>query len=175
MDGGGGVTQHMGTFGMTQSGKTTLVKELSRQMWLRQRRASLVLDINGENWGEHAKVFRDAEEFERVVWATRDYFVVVEEASTVIASDKEKNPLFTRIRHNGHSLCVVGHHGSNLTPQMREQIHIIHLFRVSLKSAELWADHFAQDALLQAPSLGQFEFLRYELYGPPPQKMKLKL
>jgi len=165
----------IGIFGMGQSGKTTLAKEFSRQTWLTKRMRSLVLDINRETWGEHAMILTDDAEFERIVWNSRNLFVVVDEASTVIAADKDKTPLFTRIRHQAHSLCVVGHHGSNLTPQMREQIFVLCLFRVGQKSAELWAEHFAQDALLAAPSLGQYEFLRYELYGAPPQRMKLKL
>jgi hypothetical protein len=144
-------------------------------MWSRRRVRSLVLDINGETWGEHALVIGDDVAFESLNWRTRGFFVVIDEASTVIARDREKTPIFTRLRHQNHQLCVIGHDGTNLTREMREQFDVINLFRVSADGAEIWAKNFAQPSLMEAPSLGQFEFLHYELYGAPPQKLKLKL
>lgn len=164
----------IGIFGITQSGKTTLAKELSREMWRKNKRRSLVLDPHTEIWGDQAWVTADEEKFWEAVWKTRGAFVIVEEAAATIRRDRELVPVFTRLRHLNHVLCVIGHNGTDLLPAMRQQIKTLYLFRQPQEAAEIWATSFAEPALMDAQYLGRFEFLHCDLFGKP-KRFKLKL
>ena len=162
-----------GIFGPKLSGKTTLAKALSNQFWVKQRKRSLVLDPNLEQWGQHAWITDDEEKFWRVVWASQAMIIVVEESAETINRDKGLINIFTRLRHNQHVLIVIGHSGVNLLPIMREQLDTIYLFRQSEKAAAYWAETFTEKGLLAASELQQFEFLHTKLYGTP-RKLRLQ-
>lgn len=157
---------HVGIFGSGLSGKTTLAKGITGAAFKSSRITTLVLDPNNERWGDHAKVFTDEDAFWHAVW--NEYtgcLVVVEEAAETIRRDNKKTSLFTRIRHRGHKLIVVGHGGTNLLPVQREQIHHLYLFRQSPKAAELWAELWADERIMESTRLDQYEFLRCVLWG----------
>lgn len=163
-----------GIFGPKLSGKTTLAMALSRQYWKNLKIKTVVLDINNDQWGDHATVMTEEPIFWEVVWKAQNCLIVVDEAAETINRDKELIPVFTRMRHNHHKLLVIGHSGMNLLPIMREQIDTIYLFRQGKKSAAYWAETLAEDDLLQSTTLRQFEFIRYEMYGTP-QRQKLTI
>lgn len=166
--------KRIGVFGPTVSGKTTLARKLSEQYWRQHQIRSVVLDINGEAWGEHALVFEDEEKFWPAVWGCTDSLIIVEEASTTISRDRSLIPVFTRMRHNRHSLMVVGHNGTDLLPAMRQQLTSVYLFRQPEMAAKVWANNFANQGLLKTTELNQYEFIHFESYGTP-RKQKLKL
>lgn len=166
--------KRIGVFGPTLSGKTTLSMKLSEQYWKKHQTRSLVLDPYAENWGEHAKVFTDEKEFWEAAWQTTDSLIVVEEASTTISRDRELIPVFTRMRHNRHSLMVIGHNGTDLLPAMRHSLTTLFLFKQPESAAKIWSENFAETGLLKATELKQYEFIRYESYGTP-VKQKLAL
>lgn len=168
------ILKRIGVFGPTLSGKTTVAKKLSKEFWTKHQTRSIVLDIYGEDWGEHSKVFTEEAAFWPAAWNTTDSLIIVEEASTTISRDKELIPVFTRMRHNRHSLMVIGHSGTDLLPAMRHSLTTIFLFRQPESAAKIWAENFAQKGLLEAVELEQYEFIKYESYGTP-HKMKLKL
>lgn len=165
-----------GIFGSKMSGKTTLAKSISVEYWKRHRMASLVLDPNRETWGTQAKAFTNEQEFWESVWnAKQPYLVVVDESTETIARNKELTPVFTRLRHLHHKLLVIGHHGTNLLPVMREQIDTLYLFRQSLEAGKIWAKIFMQAELLdKSVQLNQYEFVHTSLYGSP-KVYRLKL
>lgn len=163
-----------GIFGPKLSGKTTLAKTLSAQYWSKHKVRSIVLDINGDTWGEHAFVMDDEDKFWKVVWETTNSIVIVDEAAATIRRDRELVPVFTRLRHNRHVLIVIGHSGMDLLPAMRQQFDTVYLFRQPESAAKVWAETMTEKGLLQAVELKQYEFIRHELYQSP-QKMKLKL
>lgn len=158
-----------GIFGPKLSGKTTLAKELSRQHWVRAQRRSLVLDPNLEDWGPQAWVTDDEEKFWSVVWRAdgKPSLVIVEEATETINRDKGLTRVFTRLRHLHHKLIVIGHHGSNLLPIMRDQFDTLYLFRQSEKSAKDWAETMTQPGFEAAKELPQHEFLFGEKFKAP--------
>lgn len=172
---------HTGIFGPSLSGKTTLAKSLSAKLYRDHQIGSLVLDPLMDQWGEGAKVFsaEDEEKFWAAVWSEKRKMVVVDEGTEMIARSRELIPAFTRIRHRGHKLFVIGHRGDSLLPVMRDQISELYLFRQTEKSAQIWADQFTNEDILQATQLEQYEFIRVELYGkierirlPDPRKAK---
>lgn len=168
--------QSAGIFGPKLSGKTTLAMELSRQYWRRAKMRSLVLDPNLEDWGKQAWVTDDEEKFWKVVWRAegKPSLVIVEEASETINRDKGLTSVFTRLRHLNHKLIVIGHHGSNLLPIMRDQFDHLYLFRQSLTSAKSWADTMTQPGFEQAAELPQYEFMEGTKFEAP-RRRKLDL
>lgn len=163
-----------GIFGPSMSGKTTLAKSLSLGYWQKFKMRTLVLDPNGEYWGEHAQVFQDETKFWSIVWASERCIVIAEEASETINRDKELTAVFTRLRHKHHKLIVVGHSGASLLPVMRQQFDTLYLFLQSKKSAQNWCEDATCEELMESTRLKQFEFIHYERYKQP-YKTKLKI
>ena len=165
---------HTGIFGPSLSGKTTLAKFLSKDMYRRHKIESLVLDPIGDDWGEHAQVFTATEEeqFWTKVWSSKRKAVFVDEGTEMIGRDKDLIPAFTRIRHQQHKLFVIGHRGNSLLPVMRDQISTLFLFRQTEKAAEIWVEQFTNEDIIQSTTLGQYEFIWVDMFGPV-RKMKL--
>lgn len=153
-----------GIFGISLSGKTTLAKRISKQYFDQCGRKSLVLDPHEEAYGQHALVYSDEEKFWEIVWNSKDHLVIVDEAAAMIRRERELVPVFTRLRHLGHKLIVIGHNGADLLPVMREQFDTLYLFRQPKKAAELWADLWADDDVYQCASLGKYEYIYCQLY-----------
>lgn len=166
-----------GVFGPKLSGKTTLAKHLSRLYWTRQRRRSLVLDPNLEDWGPHAWVTKDEAKFWEIVWKepATPSLVIVEESTEMIARNEELTPVFTRLRHLHHKLIVIGHNGTTLLPIMREQIDTLYLFRMAPRPAKMWAEDMTQPGFEESVNLEQYEFLYGQRYvAPVKRKLDLK-
>ena len=166
-----------GIFGPKLSGETTLARALSLQYWRQSQLRSLVYDPNDDEkdlWGKHAFSTSNEAHFWECVWKTQGCLVIVEEAAATIRRERELVPAFTRIRHNHHKVIVIGHSGADLLPVMRQQIDQIYLFRQPKKAAEVWAETFCEDGLLQATQLRQYEFIRCNLFQTP-EKMRLTL
>lgn len=166
--------KRIGVFGPTLSGKSTLAHKISEQFWKQKKQRSLVLDPYQEEWGEHSLVFTDEEKFWNAAWGTQGSLIIVEESSSTIQRDKKIIPAFTKMRHNLHSLMVIGHSGTDLLPVMRQQLTTVYLFRQPEIAAKVWSENFANKDLLKTTELGQYEFIHFESYGTP-RKLKLKL
>lgn len=162
---------HVGIFGPGRGGKTTCAKRLSKAGWETARLRSLVWDINGEQWGRHALLFMQEEPFWRQVWREKSCLVFVDEAAETIKRDSSKTSLFTRIRHRGHKLVVIGHSGANLLPVQRQQISTLFLFRQSPEGAALWAELYADRRIMAATALKRYEFLECHLFGTPTKRI----
>ncbi len=158
---------HVGIFGPGLSGKTTLAKHLSYQLWHRCGVKSLVLDPNLDRWGAQAWVTDDEEKFWPMFWHEQRCAVFIDEAADTVARDRGKASVFTRGRHRGHKVFVLGHSGSALLPEMRVQLHTLYLFRQPESSAEVWAELFADRRILVCAQLNQYEFLHCRLYQVP--------
>lgn len=157
--------KRIGIFGASECGKTTLAKQLSREYWRQEKRPTLALDPQKNNWGCHAWVTTDEEKFWPAVWKKRNCLVIVEEASTTIQRDRELIPLFTRIRHQGHNLLVIGHDGTDLLPTMRQNLNELFLFLQPPRAVEIWANDLPSIRGLEAAGeLKQFEFLHGKLF-----------
>lgn len=158
-----------GVFGPKLSGKTTLVKELAIEYWNREGRRSLVLDPNNEKWGEYFWVTSDENLFWDTVWKQKECLIIVEEAAATIRRDQDLKPVFTRMRHRGHKLLVVGHSGADLLPAMRQQLDCVWLFCQPPQAAKTWAENYPRhyDEVMQCWELDQHEFLFVRQWQPP--------
>ena len=156
-----------GIFGISLSGKTTLAKNISRQYATRFNVPSLILDPHLETWGDHATVTDDEEKFWETVWKNRNCLVIVDEAAATIRRERELIPVFTRLRHLGHKLLVIGHDGSDLLPVMRQQLDTLYLFRQDDDSVKWWIKKFADPRVAAARELRQYEYLYCEMFKEP--------
>lgn len=151
---------HVGIFGPGDSGKTYLAQALSLDLWQRAGIRSIVLDPNREQgWHNGCFVTDDEAVFTRVFWAEEKCAVFIEEATETIARDKKKSGFFTRGRHRGHKIFVIGHDGMNLLRVQRQQLHTVFLFKQLKECGEVWANQFADPTILECVNLQQFEFL----------------
>ena len=157
-----------GAFGPKLSGKTTFVKSLSRDYWKGKQIRSLVLDPNCDrDWGPQAWCTADSRQFLKVVWASRGCLVIMEEAAATIARNKELITMFTRLRHLEHRLLIVGHSGADLLPTMRQQFDTLFLFRQPPSAAEVWAETFADERIMECCTLKKYEILHCKLFEEP--------
>lgn len=156
-----------GIFGISLSGKTTLAKKISRLYAIQFKMPSLVLDPFKEEWGDHATATADEEKFWKTVWETRKMLVIVDESASTIRRERKLIPVFTALRHLDHKLLVIGHHGSDLLPVMRDQLDTIYLFRQNEKSAKAWVEKFADERIGQSTSLNQYEYLYCRNFHAP--------
>jgi hypothetical protein len=165
-----------GIFGPKLSGKTTLARQLSRDMWTREKVRSLVFDPNNDDWINEKQCWTTADDktFWDACWKVKNCVIVVEDSAATIRRDRTLVPVFTRMRHCNHRLLVIGHSGMDLLPVMRQQLDTLYLFRQPDSACKVWAETFTQDGLLEAKNLGQFEFLYTVSYGAP-KKYRLKL
>lgn len=158
-----------GIFGISLSGKTTLAKKISSAYYEKHKMPSLVLDPFLDNWGSHSSVvdMSNEEKFWETIWKTQNCLVIVDEASTTLKRDRELIPVFTSLRHKGHKLLVIGHHGSDLLPVMREQLDTLYLFRQNIKSAKAWSEKFADERVMESINLDKYEYLYCRNFLPP--------
>lgn len=155
-----------GIFGPKLSGKSTLAKSLAKAYWKLETRRTLVFDPNGENWGPQAWVTANEDVFWPAIWKTTGCLLIVEEAASTISRERELIPVFTRIRHQGHKVIIVGHSGGDLLPVMRQQIDTLFLFRQPPEAADIWRRLFSQEEIMRACKLGRYEFLHAEIFSP---------
>lgn len=171
-----------GIFGPKKSGKTTLARELAKSYWAGEDRASLVFDPNLDTWPDCCwqppTEYAGSENYEAVfwhtVWTTKNKLIICDDAANTINRNPELNDVFTRINHNGHKLLVIGHSGTNLLPQHREQLDVVYLFRNTTESGRWWYDVFGYDDCFKINGLKRYEFLEVQQYKAP-EKRILKL
>lgn len=162
--------RHVGIFGRRLSGKSTLARELVLDQFRSRGWLSIVLAPMSKpgDWPRPpCHWWKDRDAWLRSVWKSWACNVVCDDASMTIKRDRELEELFTCVGHRSHRLWVLGHSGANLLPAMREQLTEIFLFRQSKSEAELWAELFADDRILEARTLeyDRREFLHARLGG----------
>lgn len=162
----------IGIFGASECGKTTLAKELSKEIWRTTLRPSLILAPYPEPWGHHAWITTDPEKFSAAVWKRRNCLVIIEDASSTVNREKEFKKFFTCIRHQGHDLIVIGHDGTDLLPSMRRQLTEVFFFMQAPRAVEIWrADLPGITGLEQASDLKKYEFVHARNFEPAVKKI----
>lgn len=157
---------HVGIFGPTECGKTTLARYLARE-YLAQGIAVLVFNPIGNAWAEATWQTDNPDLFMQKVQVSRSCALFFEEGTDEIDRQKKYTWLFTRSRHLGHRMHVIGHGGSFLTPTMRNSISRLFLFRSSEAIAKLWAEDLADKRVFEACDLNQYEFLNIARFRAP--------
>ncbi len=161
--------ERIAILGPTLSGKTTLAKAISQEFYRKRGIRSLILDINDDeiNWGPQAKIYTDPDEFWKVIWETRGFLIIIDESTETIDRAKNLRSVFTRMRHQYHSLMVIGHEGGSMLPIMRKQITSVYLFRQPEGGADMWCKQLCDRRLEESEGLQQYEFIYLKMFGTP--------
>lgn len=166
--------KRFGIFGPSESGKTTLARKISQQFWNREKRKTIVYDMWGDDWGQHAESHTTDQTFWESVWKQQNCLIIVDDSSATIKRDSDLVPVFTMMRHHGHKLLVIGHSATDLLPLMRKQLQVLYLFKQDEDSCKIWAKTFMNKDILAAAELNQYEFLYCQMYKKS-QKLKATL
>jgi hypothetical protein len=159
---------HVGIFGPSLCGKSTVAMWLIVTYWRKYRIRSVVCDTNvHQQWPACALVFRDPVRFWDFIAKNRDLAVFVDEAKGTVARDDDLTTRFTQGRHMRHVLHIMGHRATNLLPEQRDQMETLFLFRQSPASAKIFADEWADERFSQATTLAKYQFLQCEKFGDP--------
>lgn len=157
---------HVGIFGPTGCGKSTLGQQIAAS-YVRRGRANLICDPLGIKWPAAAWQTTSAEALLAKAQASLRCMLWIEESSVTIRRDRDLSWLFTTARHCGHVTHVIGQDGSSLTPGMRQQISTVYLFRCHPDLADTWSRQFCDPQILEiAPTLDRYDFLVVRPFEP---------
>lgn len=158
---------HVGIFGPTRSGKTTLARSLAAE-YRAQGRAVLVCDPLGIAWPAATWQTTSPSALMAKAQASRNCCLFIEEASLSIARDRSLSWFFVAAGNpaaGGHVTHIIGQDGASLLPAMRQQLATVYLFRCHPDFAGTWARQFAQPEVESlAPTLEKFEFLQVRAF-----------
>ncbi len=152
--------------GMTESGKSTLGKQLSK-LHKSAGFGILVLDpMNDPGWSADYKT-DDNDAFLMRVWDSERCHVFVDEAGDAIGRyDATMQQLATKSRHWGHSCYFLTQRAAQLAFTVRAQCRHVFVFTSAKEDCKILAAEFNKPELLQANDLPQGEFFHAQRYGP---------
>lgn len=152
--------------GTTQSGKTTLAKQLQRLL-KGQGYSHIVLDPNGDHWPDAAFVTENPETFLREAKQWRDCYLWIDEASETCSNhDKEMHWAARRARHLGHSSYFISQLVHDMAKAIRTNSAGLYLFASPLSDVEILAKEWNCAELLNAPRLKQGHFYHVTRFKP---------
>lgn len=156
---------HSLILGMTESGKTTLARDLAAE-YRAAGTAVLVLDpLRDPRW-QADYITSDPVEYMRVVWASRSCMLFVDEAGEAVGKyDVAMQALATRARHWGHSTHFVTQRGAQLSPTVRHQCRYLFMFCSGVRDGQVMAEEFNQPLLESCNSLRQGEYFFTSRFG----------
>lgn len=146
--------------GMTESGKTTLAKYLASKLKKAGKKIIVFDSMNNPGWDCDYK----AESIYALLWILkekkwRQSYVFIDEASNHCGHhDKHAIWLATQSRHWGHSCFFITQRGSLLSKTIREQCSFLYLFSCSKSDAQILANEWNKEKLLESNTLKPGEF-----------------
>lgn len=164
---------HTAIYGMTESGKSTLAKQLVARYQARDIRV-IVLDPLMTDWGADY-VTDDAAEFLRAVWRSRNCALFIDEAGESAGHyDKAMVKVATRSRHFGHNAHFIVQRANLISNTIRDQCSYMFLFASSAQDSKQHADEWNEPELKKATQLKQFQYYHIKRMGAA-QKRTVKL
>ncbi len=156
---------HVLIAGMTESGKTTLAKQLCAK-YRRSGIETIVLDpLNDPGWQAGFQT-TSSDEFNAVVRQSRQCAVFIDESGETIGRyNDDMFWLATRARHYGHNCHFITQRIVQLNKTVRDQCAKLFLFCVSKDDAKALSNGWNNDTLLKANLLKQFECFYCTRFG----------
>jgi hypothetical protein len=153
--------------GETGSGKTTVMQAVAGGF----RRAGIgVLAHIPEGvapWPQADRCVYDPARFIELVNASRRCAVFVEMSDASVSKYNEDFiKLATWTRNLGHRCFFIAQRHTQISPTIRDQCGRLWLFRVGVKTADILAEEFVDDALKAAPRLADWHYLFKERGRP---------
>lgn len=155
---------HSLILGITESGKTTLAKELA-SAYRRQGVSVLALDPMHDLWDADYQT-ADNDEFLRVVWGSKSCAIFVDEAGDAIGQyDKTMNQLATKGRHWGHNVHFITQRGAMISRTIRDQCSRLFLFATARPDAKIHAVEWNSPELEHASKLEKGAYFDVTRFG----------
>lgn len=156
---------HSLILGMTESGKTTFAKQLSRSLH-EQKKNVIVLDpMNDPDWGGGYRT-ANPDEFLKVFWSNQQCYAFIDESGDVVGQyDVLMRQTATKGRHWGHSCFYLSQRGAMLSTTVRAQCRHLFLFCSAADDCKVLAREFNQPELLTANNLPQGEYFHVARFG----------
>ena len=156
---------HSLVLGMTESGKTTLAKQLV-QTYKAGGIKTIVLDpLHDPKWYADYQT-DDPENFLTTLWSSRSCAVFIDEAGDMVGRyDDVMIKTATRGRHWGHSLHYLSQRGTLLNRTVRDQCSHIFLFTSSFEDCKIHANEWNKPALKDGYLLPQGVCFHATRYG----------
>ena len=151
---------------MSESGKSTLAVELSRELKAAGEKV-IVLDPMSDP--RYVADFRtaDADKFLEVFWANQQCHAFIDEAGDVVGRyDELMRQTATKGRHWGHSCYYVTQRGAMLSATVRAQCRHLFLFCSPIDDCKALSKDFNEPQLLEACKLPQGEFFHVSRFAP---------
>jgi hypothetical protein len=152
---------HIGIFGPTQCGKTTISLYLIKYVYKPAGRICLVLDdICDPAFTRAGADFQtdDPEHFLKVVKANPDASIFVDESGDLVGR-KEIEQLATKHRHAGQNVHYMGQRPCDTRPRIRANLPCIYLFRSDIDDCKILAKEKVQPAFMEGVNLERGEFI----------------
>lgn len=154
--------------GPTKCGKSTLAHAIAKD-YQTHGVNSLVFDPHMQSWpvpSQHQ--FTDLEKFLAVARRSQRCALFIEEAGEALGRGRiarQSQWITTGSRKWGHTAYLLAQEAQQLLPVIRSCCARGFIFRQSKRNAEMLVNDFADERLMQATTLGRFEFLYAEKMG----------
>lgn len=157
---------HVLIFGQTESGKTTLAKELAR-MYKARGVGVLVLDPMCDPQWQADYQTDDPDEFLQMVWSSERCAIFIDEAGQAVGRyDLSMIDTATKGRHYGHNCHYISQRGAMIAVTVRDQCSQLFLFTTSKNDSKIHANEWNSDVLLTANTLDQGEYYHVTRTSP---------
>lgn len=176
---------HIGIFGMSESGKTTLLIYLAKALKRKNpERKLIVLDPMMDIRWDEGEIRPDFLTHKSEAFIT--YCKNPENKSGICVMDEGagENKKFddgilwttTKGRHWGHKFLICAQSGVQWSPTVRGQLSHVYLFATNKRGAEIWYEQYNAKEAFQVSdrSWPQYQFLKLSRYSDP-LKGKLKI
>jgi hypothetical protein len=142
---------HTGYYGITQSGKTTIARAVSRSL-AKSKHQIVVYDpvgtmTHGGDWPENAIVYDDREKFLRDVANMQHAQLFIDEADEIFSHEQKENFwIMSRGRHRGLYTHLITQRPNRVHPTARSQCTRAYLCKLNKSDRQaILADHGHED------------------------------
>jgi hypothetical protein len=156
---------HTLIIGMSESGKTSLAKQIAANMRARNIRTMALDPLRDPAWPVDF-ITADQHEFLRTFWASKKCAAFMDEGGQSVGRyNLAMQETVTKGRHWGHACYLIAQKATQLAPVVRDMCSTLFVFSVAPSSAKMLAEDFNNDLILQASTLKQFEFICVHKFG----------
>lgn len=158
---------HVLICGITQSGKTTLARELCNHYQARDTGVMVLDPINDPAWPADYRT-TDPAAFLETARASWQCALFLDESGEVVG--RYNDQMFwcaTQARHRAHRSHFITQRPAQLAKTVRDQCTRLCLFAISPSDAKTLSDEWNKPQLLNAPDLPAGQFYDVQRFGPP--------
>jgi len=146
---------HSLLLGMTESGKTSLAKQLIAEFQKKEIKCITLDPLGDPSFGADF-ITCNPEEFSRIWKNSRGCAVFIDEAGTVGKFSEHIREAATKGRHWGHQFFFLSQKATQIEPLVRDQCSNLFLFRSGLQSRKTLAEEFDAPQLLEPVEMLEF-------------------